>query len=153
MLRVFQTIEIQAPADEVWRVAGRLESVADFHPEVTAASVHGDFRRCTLVDGREVLERVVDHSPVHRFYTVELAGDDPPFEGYRICLAVRGHGDHSHVDWDVELAADRTEAGCELARNVDEAAQLALAALRAQVETGATWRDTRRTEASVSTRG
>jgi hypothetical protein len=135
MLRVFQTIEIQAPADEVWRVAGRLEGIADFHPEVSAASVHGDYRRCTLVDGREVLERIVDHSVVHRFYTVELAGGDPPFDGYRVCLAVRGHGDHSHVDWDVELAAECTDAGCERARSVDEAAQAALEALRAQVET------------------
>jgi Polyketide cyclase / dehydrase and lipid transport len=135
MLRVFQTIEIQAPADEVWRLAGRLEGIAEFHPEVTAARVHGGFRRCTLVGGGEVVERIVDHSVVHRFYTVELAGGDSPFGGYRTCLAVRGHGDHSHVDWDVELATDRTDAGCELARGVDEAAEAALETLRAQVET------------------
>jgi hypothetical protein len=135
MLRVFQTIEIQAPADEVWRLAGRLECIADFHPEVTTAKVQGDYRRCTLVDGTEVLERIVDHSIVHRFYTVELAGGDSPFGGYRTCVAVRGHGDHSHVDWDVELAADCTAEECELARGVDEAAQAALQALRSRVET------------------
>jgi Polyketide cyclase / dehydrase and lipid transport len=126
MLRVFRTIEIQAPADEVWRLAGRLEGIADFHPEIAAARVHGGYRRCTLVGGTEVLERIVDHSVVHRFYTVELDGS------YRTCLAVRGHGDHTHVDWDVELAAD---AGCELARAVDEAAGRALETLRAQLET------------------
>ena len=132
MVRVFQTIEISAPADEVWRLAGRLEGIADFHPEVASACVHGAYRRCTLVDGREVLERIVDHSAVHRFYTVETV--EPPaggVPGYRRCVAVRGHGDHSHVDWDVELAAD----ACEAARTVDEAAQSALEALRAQVET------------------
>lgn len=134
MLRVFQTIEIQAPPDEVWRVAGRLERIADFHPEVSRASVQGDYRRCLLVDGREVLERIVDHSVVHRFYTVELAGGESPFGGYRSCLAVRGHGDHSHVDWDVELAADCTEEGCALARSIDEAAHAALEALRSQLE-------------------
>jgi hypothetical protein len=76
-----------------------------------------------------VLERIVDHSVVHRFYTVELAGS------YRICLAVRGHADHSHVDWDVELAAECTDEGCELARGVDESAQAALETLRSQLET------------------
>ena len=135
MLRVFQTIEIQAPADEVWRLAGRLEYIADFHPDVTTARVQGDYRRCTLVDGSEVLERIVDHSVVHRFYTVELAGGDSPFGGYRTCVAVRGHGDHSHVDWDVELAAGGTAEECALARGVDEAAHAALEALRSHVET------------------
>ena len=135
MLRVFQTIEIQAPADEVWRLAGRLERIADFHPAVATASVQGEYRLCTFVDGSEVLERIVDHSVVHRFYTVELAGGASPFGGYRSCLAVRGHGDHSHVDWDVELAADCTDEECALARGVDEAAQAALEALRSQVET------------------
>jgi Polyketide cyclase / dehydrase and lipid transport len=129
MLRVFQTIEIRAPADEVWRLAGRLEGIADFHPDVTAAHVQGGYRRCTRADGTEVLERIVDHSVVHRFYTVELDGS------YRACLAVRGHGDHSHVDWDVELAAECDEEGCARARGVDEAAQSALETLRAQLET------------------
>lgn len=135
MLRVFKTIEIQAPADEVWRLAGRLERIADFHPDVTTASVQGEYRHCTLADGSEVLERIVDHSVVHRFYTVELAGGESPFGGYRACLAVRGHGDHSHVDWDVELAAECTDEEYALARGVDEAAQAALETLRSQVET------------------
>jgi carbon monoxide dehydrogenase subunit G len=135
MHRVFQTIEIQAPADEVWRLAGRLEYIADFHPDVTAASVQAGYRRCTLVDGSEVVERIVDHSVVHRFYTVELAGGESPFGEYRTCVAVRGHGDHSHLDWDVELAAGCSEEECALAREVDEAAHAALEALRSQVET------------------
>ena len=135
MLRVFKTIEIKAPADEVWRLAGRLERIADFHPDVRTASVQGEYRRCTLVDGSEVLERIVDHSVVHRFYTVELAGGESPFGDYRACIAVRGHGDHSHVDWDVELAADCRDAEQALAREVDETAQTALETLRSQVET------------------
>jgi Polyketide cyclase / dehydrase and lipid transport len=135
MVRLFQTIEIQAPADEVWRLAGRLEGIADFHPEIAAARVDGGFRRCTLARGGEVVERIVDHSTVHRFYTVELAEGEAPSGPYRACLAVRGHGDHAHVDWDVELAADRTAEVCALARTVDEATVTALETLRAQVET------------------
>ena len=109
MVRIRQTIEIQAPADEVWRVLGRPERIADFHPHVVAARLEGTLRACTLVDGSEVVERIVEHSVVHRFYTYELAGALDSLRGYRACLAVRGHGDHSHVDWDAELEPARAD--------------------------------------------
>jgi carbon monoxide dehydrogenase subunit G len=134
-MRVFRTIEIQAPADAVWRVAGRPERIAEFHPDVTEASVSSGFRRCTYADGTEVLERIVDHSVVHRFYTVELAASGPPRPAYRACLGVRGHGDHSHVDWDVEVAAEGSAETCELARELDASAGVALESLRRQLET------------------
>jgi hypothetical protein len=134
MLRMFRTIEIQAPADAVWRVAGRPERIADFHPDVTAASVQGELRRCTYVDGTEVVERIVDHSVVHRFYTVELVDSGPPRPAYRACLAVRGHGEHSHVDWDVELAAECSSETCELVRELDTSAGHALESLRRRLE-------------------
>jgi carbon monoxide dehydrogenase subunit G len=134
MLRVFRTIEIQAPADAVWRVAGRPERIADFHPDVTSASVQGELRRCTYADGTEVVERIVDHSVVHRFYTVELVASASPRPAYRTCLAVRGHGEHSHVDWDVELAAECSSEACELVRELDSSAGQALESLRRRLE-------------------
>ena len=134
MVRIFQTTEIGAPGDEVWRVAGRPESIADFHPEVVAASVDGDFRTSTLADGSLQLERIVERSSVHRFYTYELVGGAAPIRSLRACLAVRGHGDHSHVDWDVELVADPDADAMELARGLDRGFCQALKRLRAQLE-------------------
>jgi hypothetical protein len=34
---------------------------------------------------------------------------------------VRGRGDHTHVDWDVQLVAARGEEASALAREIDEA--------------------------------
>jgi uncharacterized protein YndB with AHSA1/START domain len=133
MLRIRQTIEIPAPADEVWRTVGRPERIAEFHPHVAAATVDGSVRRCTLADGTEIVERIVDHSVVHRFYTYELAHALASLSHYRACIAVRGHGDHTHVDWDAEVEPARAEDGPLLARGLDEALGAGLESLRALV--------------------
>jgi hypothetical protein len=134
MVRIFQTTEIGAPGDEVWRVAGRPERIADFHPHVASASVAGDVRSSTLVDGSLVVERIVEQSVVHRYYTYELVEGLAGARALRGCLAVRGHGDHSHLDWDVELTAEEGVDACELARTLDRSFCQALDRLRAQLE-------------------
>jgi len=134
VVRSRQTIEIHAPADEVWRRAGRPERIADFHPDVELAVLDVDLRTCVRPDARVRVERILEHSPVHRFYTYELAFGDGELRRLRACFAVRGHGDHSHVDWDVELEAERPADEHELARRVDEEHRLGLERLRAQLE-------------------
>jgi carbon monoxide dehydrogenase subunit G len=134
VVRIFQTIEIQAPADEVWRFAGRPELLAEFHPDVVAATVDGDVRTSILADGSRVVERIVDRSVVHRFYTYELDGGVPGIDSLRACLGVRGHGDHTHVDWDLQLVAARPDEACDLARGIDEACGEALERLRSRLE-------------------
>ena len=134
MVRIRQTIEIDAPADEVWRVLGRPERIADFHPHVVAAHVDGHLRRCTLADGTELVERIVDRSVVHRFYTYELATRLESVRHYRACLGVRGHGDHSHVDWDAAVEPARLDDAALLARGFDEAYREGLELLRDRLE-------------------
>jgi len=134
VIRSRQTIEIQAPADEVWRRAGRPERIADFHPGVELAVLDADLRTCVRPDASVRVERIVEHSPVHRYYTYELAFGDGRLRWLRACLGVRGHGDHSHVDWDVELEAERPADEDELAHAVDEEHRLGLERLRAQLE-------------------
>jgi polyketide cyclase/dehydrase/lipid transport protein len=134
VVRIFQTIEIPAPADEVWRLAGRPELIADFHPDVSAATVAGEVRTSTLADGSSVVERIVDRSIVHRFYTYELVAGVPGVRALRGCLAVRGHGNHSHLDWDVRLEAERAADEGELARGFEGRCREALERLRAQLE-------------------
>jgi polyketide cyclase/dehydrase/lipid transport protein len=134
MVRIFQTTEIGAPGDDVWRIAGRPESIADFHPHVVSSSLEGDVRTSTLVDGSMLVERIVERSIVHRFYTYELVGGLPAVRRLRGCLGVRGHGDHSHLDWDVELDAEDGVNGCELAHALDRAFGEALQRLRGQLE-------------------
>ena len=134
MVRIRQTIEIAAPADEVWRLVGRPERIAEFHPHVVAARLDGARRTCRLADGTEVVERIVDHSVVHRFYTYELVESLASLRHYRACLGVRGHGDHSHVDWDAEVEPARPEDAQALAGGLDDAFADGLERLRADLE-------------------
>jgi hypothetical protein len=137
-IRIFQTIEIQAPADDVWRFAGRPELVAEFHPDVVDAFVEGNLRVSTLVDGSRVVEKIVERSVVHRFYTYELAGGAPAIQTLRGCLGVRGHGDHSHVDWDVQFETGLPDDEArELASRLDRTLAEALAHLRTRLEAAA----------------
>ena len=72
---------------------------------------------------------------MHRFYTYELVGGWPAVDALRGCLAVRGHGDHCHVDWDVELrAADGADALRARARRSTARYGEALERLRGQLE-------------------
>jgi hypothetical protein len=137
VLRLRETIEVQAPADEVWRVAGRPDRIDEFHPHVLAACVRGSLRTCRLADGSEVVERIVEHSPVHRFYTYELVTPGMLLRRYRGCVGVRGHGDHTHVDWDFELEPAREEHACALARQAGDAIAAGLERLRDRVEAAA----------------
>jgi hypothetical protein len=134
VIRIFQTTEIAAPADEVWRIAGRPELISEFHPDVVTATLVGDVRTSLLVDGSLLVERIVERSPVHRFYTYELIGGAPAIGSLRACLGVRGHGDHSHLDWDVEVVADRGADARELACTLDRTYGEALERLRLQLE-------------------
>jgi hypothetical protein len=134
MVRIFQTTEIGAPGDDVWRVAGRPEAISDFHPHVVSASVAGDVRTSTLTDGTLLVERIVERSMVHRFYSYELVDGFPAVRSLRGCLGVRGHGDHSHLDWDVELVVDEGADGSELARGIEGGCCDALRRLRSQLE-------------------
>jgi hypothetical protein len=134
VIRIFQTTEIGAPADDVWRIAGRPELISEFHPDVVTATLDGDVRTSLLVDGSLLVERIVERSIVHRFYTYELIGGAPALSSLRGCLGVRGHGDHSHLDWDVELVADRSADARDLACALDQKYCEALDRLRAQLE-------------------
>ena len=134
MIHSRQTIEIQAPADEVWRRAGRPERIADFHPGVELAVLDADLRTSVLGDATVRVERIVEHSPVHRYYTYELAFGHGELRRLRACLSVRGHGAHSHVDWDVELEAEGAELEDGLHARVDAEHRLGLERLRDQLE-------------------
>ena len=71
---------------------------------------------------------------VHRFYSYELVDGFPAVASLRGCLAVRGHGDHSHLDWDVELVVEEGADACELARAIDRACCDGLRRVRSLLE-------------------
>jgi len=79
-----RSIEVAAPADQVWGVLGRFMHIDEFHPRVTkvdalsgAEAGLGAKRRCHFKDGTSVVEEVVEWNP-GRSYRAELSGFSLP---------------------------------------------------------------------------
>lgn len=84
---------INAPADVVWNVITRPESIVDWFPGVVAASMEGAIRTITLASGIEMPEEILTNdalqrrfvyritAPLYRFHlgvidVIELAADE-----------------------------------------------------------------------------
>lgn len=84
---------IRAPADVVWNVIARPESIVEWFPGVVAVSIEGSIRTITLASGIEMPEEILTidaaqrrfayriTAPLYRFHlgvvdVIELADDD-----------------------------------------------------------------------------
>lgn len=134
MTRIEQSITIDAPAEEVWRLAGDPASIGAWLPALTDATQDGDERICTTADGGTIRERIVEHSDEEQFYTYEIVEAPLPVSGYRSTLAVDGDGDHAHVLWAAEFEVADGAAEEEVAGALDELYREGLEGLRERVE-------------------
>jgi uncharacterized protein YndB with AHSA1/START domain len=136
MTRIEQTITIDAPPDEVWRVAGDPGAIADWVPALAGATYDGNERTCTTGEGGTIRERIVEHSDDERFYVYEVMEAPLPVSGYRSTFAVEGHGGHSHVVWSADFEVRDGAAEEDVAAALEQLYQQGLAGLRDQVEAG-----------------
>lgn len=134
MGRVRETIEIDAAPEDVWALAGDPGRIGEWVPALAGSTVEDDYRACTTQDGGEMLERVLEHSDENRYYVYEIASSPLPLQTYRSRLAVHGHHDHSHVDWEAEFEAQSPELEPELAGNFSQIYRDGLATLRDRLE-------------------
>lgn len=83
MPRIEQTIMIDAPSEEVWRLAGDPGRIGEWLPALSGTSVDGDQRTCTTADGGTLRERVIEHSDAERYYTYEIVEAPLPVSSYQ----------------------------------------------------------------------
>jgi uncharacterized membrane protein len=114
MAHIHETIEIDAPADEVWDLAGDPARISEWVPALADSTVEGDRRSCTTGEGAAIEERILERSDDGRYYTYEILGGPLPLSSYRSRLSVAGHGDHSHVDWEANLEPNNPGQEVEL---------------------------------------
>lgn len=80
MPTITNTIDINAGTEDVWAVLADLTATRSWLPGVVAARMDGDLRVCTMADGQEVHERIIDLTPEDRSLR---------FEHVRVPLPVR----------------------------------------------------------------
>jgi hypothetical protein len=136
MALVHETIQIEADPRRVWDLAGDPGRIAEWVPALASSMTEGDQRRCTLADGGELVERIIERSDAGRFYEYEIVDAPLPLRSCRSRLMVQAHGGHAHVDWITEFEPQRAGHAEQLAETFAATYRGGLEALRAQLEAG-----------------
>lgn len=134
MAHVHETITIDADADTVWDIAGDPARIAEWLPALATSSAEGDHRSCTLQDGGELEERIIERSDAERFYEYEILAGPMPVRSYRSRFSVEGHDGHSHVEWRADFSPESAEQEDELTETFAGLYREGLASLRDRLE-------------------
>ena len=62
MKKIQTDLDLDRDADEVWSVLGDVAAVHRWPPGFVATRMEGDLRFCTMTDGTEVREEIVEYS-------------------------------------------------------------------------------------------
>ena len=136
MAIVHETIQIEADPRRVWELAGDPGRIAEWVPTLATSSAEGAERRCTLAEGGELVERIIERSEADRFYEYEIVDAPMPLRSYRSRLSVQEHDGHTHVDWVAEFEPQQAGQEEQLAEAFAGIYRNGLEELRARLETG-----------------
>lgn len=134
MAQVLETVEINAPPEEVWAVVGNPGRIGDWVPALADSTLENGYRSCTMQDGAEIVERIVERSDEQRYYVYEITKSPLPLRSYSSRLAVHGHGDHSHVTWEAQFEAESADLEPDLIGAFERIYREGLITLRDHVE-------------------
>ncbi|MGU3467231.1 SRPBCC family protein [Methylobacterium sp. C33D] len=97
------SVEIPAPASEVWRLIGGFGSLPDWLPYIPESELHegGRVRHLANPDGGLIVERLMAFDETGRSYSYHILQSPFPQQGYLSTLRVRetGDGQRSRVEW------------------------------------------------------
>ena len=109
-VNVSQTYDASAAA--VWAVVGVPGDISSWHPAIAASSVTdgGKGRTCTLANGGEVVEEILEHDDAQRRYRYSIVNSPLPMTGYESTISVSETDGGSQVTWDAEFTPVGSEA-------------------------------------------
>jgi len=136
MAIVHETIQIEADPERVWELAGDPARIAEWVPALASATAEGGERRCTLEDGGELVERIIER-PTRSGSTSTRSSTRPmPLRSYRSRLTVHGHDGHAHLDWVAEFEPQQPGHEEQLAEAFAATYRSGLEELRGRFEVG-----------------
>ena len=119
-------IDIDVPADQVWKVVGDFGGIAGWMPGIETCRLEGE-NRIVETMGMSIAERLVAKDDAGRSLTYSIA-DGAPVEHHQAIITVTPTGDASHVTWAVDATPDA------MADLMTGLYQQSLEALKAHVE-------------------
>ena len=104
MAQVKVTHEYNATADRIWSVIGNPADISEWHPAIASSELQNKQRNCSLADGGEIAEEILNHDDNARSYTYRIVHSPLPMRDYVSTLRVeprRGGG--STVTWEADF--------------------------------------------------
>lgn len=104
---VEKSIEIQAPAEEVWQLIGNTGGISTWVPALSGSEVSDDghVRSCTMQDGTKFYEDILKQDDAAREYEYAVRDGVMPMTGFRGNIKVDGNGASSKVVWKAKFTA------------------------------------------------
>jgi len=114
MAEFVETVDLQAPASEVWAVVGKFASFGDWHPAAAAATVEttaeGTIRTVTIAGGERLIDRLESNDAGAMTLRYSWVEGGLPVDSMVSTLTVSPREEGSTVVWKVEYEPERGEA-------------------------------------------
>jgi len=108
MPKVSMTTDLQASADDVWRLIGSFNALPDWHPAVETSELkeEGQERVLSLAGGGKIVERLEKKSEHEREYSYSIKDSPLPVKNYSATLKVRDDDSGGcSVEWSSDFEA------------------------------------------------
>ncbi len=110
MAQVKVTHELNATADHIWSLIGDPAEISTWHPAIATSQVANKQRNCSLADGGEISEEILNHDDNARTYTYRIVDSPLPIRDYVSTLSVEpGRTGGSSVTWEAEFEPEGIE--------------------------------------------
>ncbi len=107
MPKVSMSTDLNASADDVWRMIGGFNALPDWHPAVEKSELkeEGQERVLSLAGGGKIIERLEKLSDGEREYSYSITDSPLPVANYRSTIKVRDGEDGCTVEWSSDFEA------------------------------------------------
>jgi uncharacterized protein YndB with AHSA1/START domain len=125
-------VEIAAPIDAVWELAGHPSRIVEWFGPVVSVRMDGDVRYAVMGNGHELVERITHRDDARQTYTYEVIEGIPDLISHAASISAEVSGGGSLVSWRQTATSSNPDYDIESRlRGVMEAG---LTELRAQLE-------------------
>lgn len=125
MAKVSMSTDLNASADQVWKLIGGFNALPDWHPSVETSELteEGQTRTLSLAGGGKIVEKLEKVDDGARTYTYSIVDSPLPVTNYSATIKVSGEGDNSTIEWssDFEAAGASTDEAMKAIQDIYKA--------------------------------
>ena len=105
MAKVSMSTDLNASADQVWKMIGGFNTLPDWHPAVEKSELNeaGETRTLSIAGGATIVEKLESVDDGARTYTYSIVDSPLPVSNYKATITVSGEGDGSTLEWSSEF--------------------------------------------------